>query len=199
MALGVVVMDEDKREEERVEAALAETHPDTTRWLEPVYREHATAVFRTAYRVTGSVDDAEDVLQTVFLRLARREVPPEFTHGPLPYLRRAATNAALDIVQSRRVRSSSPLTAVPDGVVVDRAPGPERVQAGRELRDRLRDALGGLSPRHAEMFVLRYFEGLDNVEIARQYDTSASTVAVTLHRVRSRLADLMAPHMGGIQ
>jgi RNA polymerase sigma factor (sigma-70 family) len=88
---------------------------------------------------------------------------------------------------------------VPDQLVVDRSPGPERMQAGRELRDRLRDALGGLSRRHAEMFVLRYFEGLDNGEIAMQYDTSASTVAVTLHRVRARLAELLAPHMGGEQ
>jgi RNA polymerase sigma-70 factor (ECF subfamily) len=199
MTLGVVVMVEDRPEEERVEAALAETHPTMTRWLEPVYREHATSVLRTAYRVTGNVDDAEDVLQTVFLRLARREAPPEFTHGPLPYLRRAATNAALDIVQSRRVRSSSPLNAVPEELVSDRAPGPDRVQAGRELQDRLRDALGGLSRRHAEMFVLRYFEGLDNGEIAIQCDTSASTVAVTLHRVRARLAELLAPHMGGEQ
>jgi RNA polymerase sigma-70 factor (ECF subfamily) len=164
-----------------------------------VYREHATSVLRTAYRITGSVDDAEDVLQTVFLRLARRAAPPQFDHGPLPYLRRAATNAALDIVQSRRVRSSSPLTAVPDHVITDQAPRPDRLQASRELHDRLRDALGSLSRRHAEMFALRYFEGLDNGEIARQYDTSASTVSVTLHRVRSRLVELLGPHLGGIQ
>lgn len=193
-------MDEDRAKEERVEAALANPHPESpTRWLEPVYREHATAVLRTAYRITGSVDDAEDVLQTVFLRLARRDAPPQFDHGPLPYLRRAATNAALDIVQSRRARSSSSLSAVPDHVITDHAPRPDRVQASRELRDRLRDALGNLSRRHAEMFVLRYFEGLGNVEIARQYDTSASTVAVTLHRVRSRLVELLGPQLGGIQ
>ena len=198
--MGVVSMDEERAEEERLEAALAGPRPEsTTRWLEPVYREHATAVLRTAYRITGNVDDAEDVLQTVFLRLARRDVPPRFEHGPLPYLRRAATNAALDIVQSHRVRSSAPLTAVPDHVIRDQAPQPDRLQASRELRDRVREALGSLSRRHAEMFVLRYFEGLDNTEIARQYETSASTVAVTLHRVRSRLVELLGPQLGGIQ
>jgi RNA polymerase sigma-70 factor (ECF subfamily) len=193
-------MNEEKAEEERVEAALANPHPESTiRWLEPVYREHAKAVLRTAYRITGSADDAEDVLQTVFLRLARRDAPPHFEHGPLPYLRRAATNAALDIVQSRRLRSSSSLAAVPDHVITDQSPPADRVQAGREFRDRLRDALGTLSRRHAEMFVLRYFEGFGNVEIARHYDTSASTVAVTLHRVRAHLVELLGPHLGGIQ
>ena len=50
--------------------------------------------------------DAEDVLQTVFARLANRAEPPDLTGGALPYLRRAATNAALDIVQSKRARTS---------------------------------------------------------------------------------------------
>ena len=40
--------------------------------LERLYREHHARVFRAAYRVTGDATDAEDVLQTVFLRLARR-------------------------------------------------------------------------------------------------------------------------------
>ena len=45
-------------------------------------------------------------LQTVFFRLARRTEPPDFADGALPYLRRAATNAALDIVQSKRAKTS---------------------------------------------------------------------------------------------
>jgi len=44
-----------------------------------------------------------------------------------------------------------------------------------------------LSPRAAEIFSLRFFEGLDNVEIARTLDTTQATVAVTLHRTRERL------------
>jgi DNA-directed RNA polymerase specialized sigma24 family protein len=39
--------------------------------LERAFRAHHPLVFRTAYRITGNVADAEDVLQTVFLRLAR--------------------------------------------------------------------------------------------------------------------------------
>ena len=62
-----------KPEEGRVEAALVCTEPDAAlNWLEPIYRQHSKAVLRAAYRVTGNADDAEDALQTVFLRLARR-------------------------------------------------------------------------------------------------------------------------------
>jgi RNA polymerase sigma factor (sigma-70 family) len=51
----------------------------------------------------------------------------------------------------------------------------------------VRAALAALPERAAEMFVLRYFDGYGNREIARMLDTSWSTVAVTLHRTRARL------------
>jgi DNA-directed RNA polymerase specialized sigma24 family protein len=41
--------------------------------LERAFREHHALVFRAAYRVTGNAGDAEDVLQTVFLRLLKRD------------------------------------------------------------------------------------------------------------------------------
>ena len=193
-------MVEERPEEGRLEAATAtDQSTDAAEWLEPIFRRHATAVLQTAYRVTGNAADAEDVLQTVFIRLARRNRPPEFVHGALPYLRRAATNAALDVVQSRRSRSSTPLDDAPTGVATDPAPGPERRHFGRQAHDRLRSALAGLSRRHAEMFALRYLEGLDNAEIASIFDTTAGTVAVTLHRVRSRLMDDLGPYLGGLQ
>jgi RNA polymerase sigma-70 factor (ECF subfamily) len=192
-------MGEDRHEEDRLEAALAYPEPGSTvHWLEPIYREHSRAVIRTAYRVTGSAADAEDVLQTVFLRLARREDPVDLSRGAAAYLRRAATNAALDLIQSRAVRSSSPLDAAPVAATTDPGPTPERLQHGRQVEDRLRAALAAMSRRHAEMFVLRYIEGLDNGDIASLFDTSPGTVAVTLHRIRERLASELAPYLGGI-
>jgi len=47
------------------------------------------------------------------------------------------------------------------------------------------------------MFTLRYFEGLDNTEIATIFDTTPGTVAVTLHRVRARLMDELSSFLGG--
>src|ERR671923_1883614 len=41
--------------------------------LEALFREHHDRIFRTAHRITGSIVDAEDVLQTVFLKLSRRQ------------------------------------------------------------------------------------------------------------------------------
>jgi RNA polymerase sigma-70 factor (ECF subfamily) len=200
LAPEVRFMVDDRPEEGRVEAAPASQDPKiAANWLEPIYREHSRVVLQTAYRVTGNAEDAEDVLQTVFSRLARRVDPPDFSAGSRAYLCRAATNAALDIVQSRRVRSGISLESAPGNAHRDGAPAPDRLHLGRELQDRLRNALTNLSRRSAEIFVLRYFEDLDNSEIADQLGTSAGTVAVTLHRARERLKEEMAPYMGGSQ
>ena len=59
-------------------------------------------MFRAAYRVTGNAGDAEDVLQTVFMRLLRRHSDAEAVGNMEAYLRRAAVNAALDLIRSRQ-------------------------------------------------------------------------------------------------
>src|SRR5438105_12140731 len=66
--------------------------------LERAFRAHHRLVFRTAYRITGNAGDAEDVLQTVFLRLLRRSRSASPLESPESYLRRAAINAALDVI-----------------------------------------------------------------------------------------------------
>lgn len=192
-------MVDERNEEGRVEAALVNPETKTADWLETIYREDSAVVLQAAYRVTGNVDDAEDVLQTVFARLANRERAPDFSTGSRAYLRRAATNAALDIVQSRYARSGVSLEVTGEDVERDPGPAPDRQHHGRELQRQLRRALSKISRRGAEIFVLRYFEGLDNTEIAEHLDTSANTVAVTLHRARALLKDEMAPFMGGMQ
>jgi RNA polymerase sigma-70 factor (ECF subfamily) len=192
-------MIDDTSEEGRVETALADHDTERTGWLESIYRNDAHAVLQTAFRVTGNLEDAEDVLQTIFTRLANRGDPPDFSAGSRAYLRRAATNAALDIVQSRYARSGVSLEVSGDDVERDSAPAPDRRHHGRELEELLRAALSKISRRSAEIFVLRYFEDLDNTEIAAQLGTSSNTVAVTLHRARTLVKKEMAPFMGGLQ
>src|SRR5258708_40039446 len=69
--------------------------------LETLFQAHHERVFRAAHRITGSTADAEDVLQTVFLRLAKSSGSWDFSENPAAYLSRAAINAALDLVRKR--------------------------------------------------------------------------------------------------
>jgi RNA polymerase sigma-70 factor (ECF subfamily) len=188
----------DKGKEDAVEAVAATYEPVSTPLdeLKDIFEQHHRQVFHAAYRVTGNASDAEDVMQTVFLRLLRRYDKVDLSQGAGGYLHRAAVNAALDLVRSKRVTSSVPISGEATSVMADDTPDPERRQASSELRHHLRSALGALSPRAAEVFVLRHIEGLGNREIADMLETSPSVVAVTLHRATRRLRSALASFHG---
>jgi RNA polymerase sigma-70 factor (ECF subfamily) len=147
--------------------------------LDELYQAHHAMVFRTAHRITGNAADAEDVLQTVFLRLVRRDAAAlSEIDNPESYLRRSAVNAALDIVRGRQADNSLALeTLAASGSCTEL----------RDLRDTVRRALSKLAPKTAEMVALRFFEGYTNPEIAKLLGMSQIVVAVTVHRARKKL------------
>lgn len=144
-------------------------------------------VFRTAYRITGNAADAEDVLQTIFLRLIRQNSPLTTVEKEESYLRRAAVNASLDVLRARRSEEWVPLPDVAE----------QSSKAQPELRECLRRAFVTLTPRSAEVFALRYLEDFSNQQIARALGISQVLVAVTLHRARRQLQKEIRSHMEG--
>jgi RNA polymerase sigma factor (sigma-70 family) len=168
--------------------------------LEILFRQHSDRVFRTAHRVTGSGADAEDVLQTIFLRLARGPESRSVLENPEGYFARAAINASLDLLRSRKRSRAVALDDVEaDAAAAALAPpkNPESGHEDRELRNLIRAAVSRLGPNAAQMFTLRYFEGYDNGEIARVTGTSALVVGVTLHRARARLRKEIGNYLRG--
>ncbi len=151
--------------------------------LEETFHRHKEMVFRAAYRITGNAVDAEDVLQTVFLRLIRQDMLPDIRNLPA-YLHRSAVNAALDILRARKEARTLSLDEEPNQA---EAVSESTVQPSVEIREWLRQALARLNPRWAEMFVLRFLEDYSNREIAGMMNTSAAVVAVVLHRTRAQL------------
>jgi RNA polymerase sigma-70 factor (ECF subfamily) len=143
-----------------------------------LYERHYEAVFRAALRVTGNPADAEDVLQTVFLRLLARGDDVEDVALPAAYFRRAAVNAAVDVLRRRELRA--------DSVYDDAAPH-AAVQSSLLLKEQLRRAVAALDSEDASLFLLRYVEGLSNEELAGMFKIEKNNVAVRLHRIRHRL------------
>jgi RNA polymerase sigma-70 factor (ECF subfamily) len=181
-------MDENGHEEKKVEALTRPTTaPPLRDRLEGLFQRYHKQVFLSAHRITGNAMDAEDALQTVFMRLLRRTGGEELADDLGSYFHRAAVNAALDILRSKRSAHATPLDDA-DALESESARGAvERNVQDREIRERIRDALGRLSPNTAEVFTLRYFEGYGNQEIARMLGTTRSTIGVMLHRARHRL------------
>jgi len=153
-----------------------------------LFRDHNKGIFRVAYRITGSQSDAEDVLQTIFVRLTRGWAVRDLSPNPRAFLYRAAINASLDIVRLRKRANSVPLDVIDFDQNSDLlAPSPADDHADLELRELVRQAIAKLEGRAATAFVLRYYEGYNNRRIAEVLGTSHMVVAVTLHRARARL------------
>ena len=133
--------------------------------LAELYEQHYEAVFRAALRVTGNPADAEDVLQTVFLRVLSRTDDDEPSGQSAAYFRRA-------------VRAAT--------VYDDRAPH-AAVDPPGLLKEQLRRAVATLERDDAALFLLRHVEGLSNQELAGVFQLEKNNVAVRLHRIRLRL------------
>ena len=149
----------------------------TTGYTE-LYERHYSAVYRTALRITGNPADAEDVLQTVFLRILNRKDRLEPDSMQESYFRRAAANAAVDLLRLKVSHAETELD--------DRTYHPSTEDQSL-LKEQLRRAIAALEKNDAVLFLLRYVEGLSNGELAVMFDQEKNNIAVRLHRIRQTL------------
>jgi RNA polymerase sigma-70 factor (ECF subfamily) len=145
-------------------------------------------VFGAAWRILGHAADTEDVVQEVFLEAYRLRAAGRVRHlGGL--LRRLAACRALDRLRQRQRWSPHAL----DGLALaSRDDGPEEAAIGNELAGRLREAIGRLAPREAEVFCLRCFEDLSYQQIAEALHISSGAAAAALHKARGKLEALLS-------
>jgi len=156
-----------------------------------LFREHHGLVYRTAYGVTGSIEDAEDIAQTIFLQLLRREFSSSFMKNPRGYLYRAAVNLSLTLVRLRARRmATTDIEDVADSMAAQASSQTE------EYHRKLYEEIAKLPNRAAEMLILRYQHGYSGAEIAKMLGTSRSVVEVTLFRARARLKKILTAAPG---
>jgi RNA polymerase sigma-70 factor (ECF subfamily) len=143
-----------------------------------LYERYYAAVYHAALRVTGNPADAEDAMQTVFLRILTHGGRMDSTQAPEAYLRRAAVNAAIDMLRRRishgevQLDSDSPSIAGENTAL---------------LKEQLRRAIAALDQSDAVLFLLRYVEGMSNGELAEMFGQEKNSIAVRLHRIRQTL------------
>ena len=156
-----------------------------------IVREQGPLVYRTAWRILGHAADTEDVVQEVFLQahLFVQTRPVRHWSG---LLRRLAACRALDRLRQRRSAVSLDGLELPSN-----GETPDEAAVSRELADRLRQAIGELPPREAEVFCLRYFDDLPYQEIADTLCISAGAVAMALHKARAKLEALLLEPVAG--
>jgi RNA polymerase sigma-70 factor (sigma-E family) len=157
------------------------------RAFEDFVRGRSTALLRTSYLLTGDRGAAEDLLQGVLERVARRWA--SIADSPEAYVRRALTNAAVNRWRRRR----------PAGVQLldSDHPATEDVSDRVAVRDQLIRGLMALPARQRAVLVLRYFDDLTEAETADALGCAIGTVKSQASRGLERLrvlVDAQDPH-----
>jgi len=128
--------------------------------------KHSRTLYRLAYRMTGTAEDAEDVVQETFIRAYRQLSRFEARANVSTWLYRIAFNCSVDFLRSRPRRE----TATEDQALERLAPaatGPtmdDLVYAG-QIGERMQVALGGLSEKERAAFLMRHYHGCSIEEI----------------------------------
>ncbi len=173
---------------------MGESPKQLSQQLERIFERHYELMYRTAYSLTGSAADAEDIVQTIFVRLLNRELPPDLSTAPERYLYRAAFNLSLNTIRDKKREVLTDNMEVFDTAYDTGATSAEDLA----LDQALHKALAVLNPAAAQIMILRYVHDYSLADVARMLGTTRSTVAVSLFRSRSRLKKyLVAARKGG--
>lgn len=149
----------------------------------------AGGLLRSAYLIVWDLADAEDLVQECLFKVARRWPRVRKMDHPGAYARTVLVHLALDEGKGRSRRRSELATSVP-GMFDDREDHDAVRVIGRvEANADLMDALSQLPPRQRAALVLRYFEDLNEAEVATVMGCSVGTVKSTTSRALDRLRE----------
>lgn len=158
-----------------------------------LFDEHHLPLFRFAYRLTGSLADAEDIVQECFLELLR----PGCSYDPA----RASLRTYLFGVvrnQSLKRRRKNDL-AGDDGLDAKHARSPESEILRAELEDVVARAVMRLPDRQRAVLILAHYEQMPLAEIARVMDLEVAAVKSRLQRARANLKETLADYAPGLE
>ena len=160
--------------------------------------EHSRMVFRVAWRMTGNVEDAEDVVQETFLKAHRSYDGFDARARFGTWIYRITVNCAIDLLRRRRSHrvalqrpdddESDPIEGIPS-----RDPLPDRRAFAGEIDRNVASALSRLTERERAAFVLRHLEGMAIEEIADVLKIGPNAVKQTVFRAVQKLRRELAP------
>ena len=163
-----------------------------------LFAKYHGAVHRFITHLVRDAASADDLLQEVFLRVARAAPTYRPTAKFRTWLFRIARNCCLNAIEGSRIRQGIqaelaregrfPSDASPPG----REPSPDECAEANETMHRLRNALGQLAERQREALVLYAMEGMAYREIALVMEIPVNTVKTLIHRARDALAERLA-------
>jgi RNA polymerase sigma-70 factor, ECF subfamily len=179
-------------------AAVALARDGDSEAFRTLVERHSRAVYRIAHRMTGTPQDAEDVVQETFLKAYRQLSRFESRANFSTWLHRIAVNCSIDVIRSRPRRETGH-----DASDLDQLGGddqlhtiqasPERLMLSAEVQDRVTAAMSSLSRMERAAFVLRHFEGRSIEEISRALGLKTNATKHSVFRAVKKMRVALEP------
>ena len=151
------------------------------RKAEELFVEHYDFMFATARKILKQKADAEDVIQSLYFKLADAELPPDIWDDPKGYLYRTVVNACHDWRRSSNSRKER--QRIEELEFVEPRSGPAHEKAANHVEH----LLDGLDQGIAEIVLLHAESGYSDAEIAAMVGGSRSKISMILTRAREKL------------
>ncbi len=149
-----------------------------------LYQSHGAMVLRRARQITGSEDEAEEVLQEIFQKLLEKPGSLGRARSASAWLYGATTHLCLNRIRNRKNR---------ERLLRENVVPVEGQQVPAELRAIVQQALGTLPEELSAVFVYYYLDQMTHSEIAAVVDCSRRQVGNLLERAHATLQRLVEP------
>ena len=168
--------------------------------FDKLVRGYERTIYNTAYRLSGSYDDASDIAQEAFVRAWNNLKSFRGDSAFSTWMHRIVTNVFLDDRKKKRSRPTRSLDEVMDldessvtRQFEDPSPSPQYLLEGEERRHILEQAIAKLPDAQRVMVVLYHAQGMAYEEIAEITHLPMGTVKSRLNRARLALRDTLGP------
>ena len=160
-----------------------------------LYDHSSTLLYTLAFRILGNREEADELLQDVYLEVWRKVARYDVGRGtPIAWLITLTRSRAIDRLRARSTRGHNatfPLDAAVSSNVADLGPSPFETQADQELRIAVGSAITSLPPAQQQAIELAYYEGLSHQEIAARLNQPLGTVKTRIKLGMSKLRETL--------
>lgn len=180
-------------------AAVALARDGDSEAFRALVERHGRTVYRVAQRMTGSPQDAEDVVQETFLRAYKQLGRFESRANFGTWLHRIAVNCSIDLIRSRAHRETGHEAEDLEmlGATVERADAvgtsPERLMLSSQVQERVQAAMASLSRMERAAFILRHFEGQSIEEISGALGLKTNAAKHSIFRAVKKMRTALEP------
>jgi RNA polymerase sigma-70 factor, ECF subfamily len=179
-------------------AAVALARDGDSEAFRALVERHSRAVYRLAHRMTGTPQDAEDVVQETFLKAYKQLSRFESRANFGTWLHRIAVNCSIDLIRARPHRESAHDGADLEQFGADESldagrASPERLMLSTEVQDCVNSAMSSLSQMERAAFVLRHFEGRSIEEISDALGLKTNATKHSIFRAVKKMRVALEP------